>query len=96
MAKSPHTSEIHRDQGEDGALAARARLLRDYLAQELSRQQTQQGDGRLFALYGVFSEQIFHEMRISGEEFAPKYKVLDNRDGPFSEARGGVHDHHRT
>ena len=31
-------------------------------------------------LYSVFREQIFHELRITVEEFARKYKVWDNRD----------------
>ncbi|MEN9709935.1 MAG: hypothetical protein RIQ68_2343, partial [Pseudomonadota bacterium] len=44
------------------ALATRSRLLRDYLAEELIRQDREHREARLFALFEVFKSQVFHEL----------------------------------
>lgn len=46
------------------ALASRSRLLRDYLGEELARQEKEHKEGRLFGLFQVFKEQIFHELTV--------------------------------
>jgi predicted helicase len=56
------------------ALAARSKLLRDFLAQELLRQSKEHREGRLHALYEVFKEQIFHELAI--KEFADAFAQM--------------------
>jgi hypothetical protein len=53
------------------ALAARARLLRDFLTVELMRQEAEHREGRLFALFGVFRSQVFHEL--TTKEFADAF-----------------------
>lgn len=50
------------------ALATRSRLLRDYLGEELVRQQREHTEGRLYGLYQIFRDQIFHELTL--QEFA--------------------------
>ena len=50
------------------ALATRSRLLRDYLGEELVRQQRDHKEGRLYGLFQVFRDQVFHELTI--KEFA--------------------------
>jgi N-6 DNA Methylase len=56
------------------ALAARARLLRDFLEIELTRQATEHREGRLHALYDVFRVQVFHEL--STKEFADAFAQM--------------------
>ncbi|MCH8167809.1 MAG: N-6 DNA methylase, partial [Proteobacteria bacterium] len=56
------------------ALAARSRLLRDFLGHELVRQDTKHRQGRLFGLYEVFREQVFHELTI--KEFADAFAQM--------------------
>ncbi len=46
-------------------LAIRAKLLKDFLLDELKRQQEENTDGRLFQLYETFRNFIFHELTIS-------------------------------
>jgi hypothetical protein len=50
------------------ALAARSRFLRDYLGEELVRQQREHKEGRLYGLYQIFRDQVFHELEL--KEFA--------------------------
>ena len=49
-------------------LATRSRLLRDYLGEELVRQQREHTEGRLYGLYDIFRKQVFHELTL--KEFA--------------------------
>lgn len=44
------------------ALATRSRLLRDYLGEELVRQQREHREGKLFGLFEIFRDQVFHEL----------------------------------
>jgi hypothetical protein len=48
--------------------AKRSRLLRDYLSEELTRQERENKMERLYALFQVFRDQIFHELNLT--EFA--------------------------
>jgi hypothetical protein len=50
------------------ALATRSRLLRDYLGEELIRQEREHKEGRLYGLFQVFRDQVFHELTL--KEFA--------------------------
>jgi hypothetical protein len=50
------------------ALATRSRLLRDYLGEELVRQEREHKEGRLYGLFQVFRDQVFHELTL--REFA--------------------------
>ena len=50
------------------ALATRTKLLRDYLGEELVRQERENKEGRLYGLYHVFHDQVFHELTL--KEFA--------------------------
>ncbi|MEO8146050.1 MAG: type ISP restriction/modification enzyme [Bacteroidia bacterium] len=52
-------------------LAIRAKLLKDFLLDELKRQQEEKADGRLFQLYETFRAFVFHELTIS--EFADAF-----------------------
>jgi hypothetical protein len=56
------------------ALATRSRLLRDYLTEELIRQEKSKQEGRLHALYDVFREQVFHELTTT--EFADAFAQM--------------------
>ena len=56
------------------ALARRAALLRDFLAEELQRQAKEHREGRLHALFEVFREQVFHELTIA--EFANAFAQM--------------------
>jgi hypothetical protein len=47
------------------ALAHRARLLRDALAVELTRQKKEHQEGKLFALYDVFRKQVFQDLEVT-------------------------------
>lgn len=50
------------------ALAVRSRLLRDYLGEELVRQKREHREGKLYGLYEIFRDQVFHELTL--KEFA--------------------------
>ncbi len=56
------------------ALAARSKLLRDFLAEELLRQSREKREGRLYALFEVFRTQVFHEL--STAEFADAFAQM--------------------
>lgn len=53
------------------ALAIRARILKDFLHDELKRQENERIDGRLYQLYETFKYYIFQELSI--EEFADTF-----------------------
>jgi hypothetical protein len=44
------------------ALATRSKLLREFLGEELERQQRDHQEGRLFGLFQIFRDQVFHEL----------------------------------
>ncbi|MGH7817622.1 MAG: type ISP restriction/modification enzyme, partial [Candidatus Binatia bacterium] len=50
------------------ALATRSKLLRDYLGEELVRQERAHKEGRLYGLFQIFRDQVFHELTLM--EFA--------------------------
>ena len=56
------------------ALATRSRLLRDYLGAELFRQDKEDTRGRLYGLYQIFRDQIFHELTL--KEFADAFAQM--------------------
>ena len=56
------------------ALATRSRLLRDYLEQELVRQEKNKEQARLYGLYQVFRDQVFHELTL--KEFADAFAQM--------------------
>ena len=56
------------------ALATRSRLLRDYLGEELFRQDKEDTKGRLYGLYQIFRDQIFHELTL--KEFADAFAQM--------------------
>ncbi|MGA8616822.1 MAG: N-6 DNA methylase [Xanthobacteraceae bacterium] len=56
------------------ALAARSKLLRDYLGEELVRQEREHQEGRLFGLFQIFRDQVFHELTL--REFADAYAQM--------------------
>ncbi|MEA2871975.1 MAG: hypothetical protein QOH67_1951 [Hyphomicrobiales bacterium] len=56
------------------ALAARSKLLHDYLGEELIRQEREHQEGKLFGLFQVFRDQIFHELTIT--EFADAFAQM--------------------
>jgi len=56
------------------ALATRSKLLHDYLGEELVRQEREHQQGKLFGLYQVFRDQIFHELTIT--EFADAFAQM--------------------
>ena len=47
-------------------LAIRCHELRDFLAEELNRQEREHQQGKLFGLFGVFKKDVFHELDIGG------------------------------
>ena len=53
------------------ALAVRCHDLRDFLLEELERQDREQRQGRLYGLYDVFRRDVFHELELS--EFADAF-----------------------
>jgi N-6 DNA methylase len=55
-------------------LAKRGRLLRDYLSKELLRQERDQKGERLYGLYQVFHDQVFHELTL--QEFADAFAQM--------------------
>lgn len=56
------------------ALATRSRLLRDYLGEELVRQQKEHTEGRLYGLFQIFRDQVFHELTL--KEFADAFAQM--------------------
>ena len=56
------------------ALAARSKLLRDYLGEELVRQEREHQEERLFGLFQIFRDQVFHELTL--KEFADAYAQM--------------------
>ena len=56
------------------ALATRSRLLRDYLGEELFRQNKEDTRGRLYGLYQIFRDQVFHELTL--KEFADAFAQM--------------------
>ncbi|MEX2277082.1 MAG: type ISP restriction/modification enzyme [Cucumibacter sp.] len=56
------------------ALAARSRLLRDYLGEELVRQEREHKEGRLFGLFQIFRDQIFHGLTL--KEFSDAFAQM--------------------
>jgi hypothetical protein len=56
------------------ALAARSRLLRDYLGDELVRQQREHTEGKLYGLFLIFRDQVFHELAL--KEFADAFAQM--------------------
>jgi hypothetical protein len=56
------------------ALATRSKLLRDYLGEELVRQEREHMQGRLYGLFQIFRDQIFHELILN--EFADAFAQM--------------------
>ena len=56
------------------ALATRSKLLRDYLGDELVRQEREHQEGKLWGLYGALKAQVFHELTL--KEFADAYAQM--------------------
>jgi N-6 DNA Methylase len=56
------------------ALATRSKLLRDYLGEELVRQERDHTEGRLYGLFQIFRDQVFHELTI--KEFADAFAQM--------------------
>lgn len=56
------------------ALAVRSRLLRDHLGEELVRQEREHKEERLFGLFQIFRDQIFHALTLS--EFADAFAQM--------------------
>jgi hypothetical protein len=56
------------------ALATRSKLLHDYLGEELVRQQREHQEGRLYGLFQIFRDQVFHELTLN--EFADAFAQM--------------------
>jgi hypothetical protein len=56
------------------ALATRSKLLRDYLGDELVRQEREHKEGRLYGLFQIFRDQVFHELTL--KEFADAFAQM--------------------
>jgi Type ISP C-terminal specificity domain/N-6 DNA Methylase len=56
------------------ALATRSQLLRDYLGEELIRQERNHTEARLYGLFEVFRSQVFHELTL--KEFADAFAQM--------------------
>lgn len=56
------------------ALATRSKLLRDYLGEELIRQEREHKEGRLYGLFQIFRDQVFHELTL--KEFADAFAQM--------------------
>lgn len=48
------------------ALATRCHDLREFLAEELIRQEHEHQQGKLFGLFGIFKKDVFHELDLAG------------------------------
>lgn len=56
------------------ALATRSQLLRDFLGEELVRQEREHKEARLYGLFQVFRDQVFHELTL--KEFADAFAQM--------------------
>ncbi len=56
------------------ALATRCHFLRDFLDSELRRQEKEHREGRLYGLYQIFRDQVFHELMLG--EFADAFAQM--------------------
>ncbi|MGB6324622.1 MAG: N-6 DNA methylase [Methylocella sp.] len=56
------------------ALATRSHILRDFLDRELRRQEKEHREGRLYGLYQIFRDQVFHELVLG--EFADAFAQM--------------------
>jgi predicted helicase len=56
------------------ALATRSKLLHDYLGEELVRQEREHKEERLYGLFQIFRDQIFHELTLN--EFADAFAQM--------------------
>jgi hypothetical protein len=56
------------------ALATRSKLLRDYLGEELVRQEREHKEERLYGLFLIFRDQVFHELTLN--EFADAFAQM--------------------
>jgi Type ISP C-terminal specificity domain/N-6 DNA Methylase len=56
------------------ALATRSKALRDFLGEELVRQQKEHEQGKLWGLYGELKKQVFHELTL--KEFADAFAQM--------------------
>jgi hypothetical protein len=56
------------------ALATRSKLLRDYLGEELVRQEREHKEERLYGLFQIFRNQVFHELML--KEFADAFAQM--------------------
>jgi hypothetical protein len=56
------------------ALARRSQLLRDFLTEELVRQEREHREGRLYGLFEIFQKQVFHELTL--REFADAFAQM--------------------
>jgi hypothetical protein len=56
------------------ALATRSKLLRNYLGEELVRQEREHKEGRLYGLFQIFRDQVFHELTLN--EFADAFAQM--------------------
>lgn len=56
------------------ALATRSKLLHDYLGEELVRQERDHKEGRLYGLFQIFRDQIFHDLTLN--EFADAFAQM--------------------
>jgi hypothetical protein len=55
-------------------LATRSRLLHNYLGKELIRQEREHKEGRLYGLFQIFRDQVFHELTLN--EFADAFAQM--------------------
>jgi len=56
------------------ALARRSQLLRDFLTEELIRQERDHREGRLYGLFQIFRDQVFHDLTL--KEFADAFAQM--------------------
>ena len=56
------------------ALATRSKLLHDYLGEELVRQEREHKQARLYGLFQIFRDQVFHELTLN--EFADAFAQM--------------------
>ena len=56
------------------ALATRSKLLHDYLGEELVRQEREHKEARLYGLFQIFRDQVFHELTLN--EFADAFAQM--------------------
>src|ERR1700686_3898116 len=65
---------IGRSQQLAMALATRSKLLHDYLGEELVRQEREHKEGRLYGLFQIFRDQVFHALTLN--EFADAFAQM--------------------